>query len=190
MDVDVPIPPPPPPPQQQEAGTTTETDVALRHRHAQFVAALDALVLPLSGTPETGNHPDTDAMVHQLARQLDWSVEDTAAHAYAYFVALQQMDDAEYTVRYTQERKRHAQQQTALRKYGLSPGRSWTADEIRLLHTLLVSFQGTPNIMARIATFFPKYSKEQVERQVYALQQAKLSTRTTPAQPQDFTPPP
>jgi hypothetical protein len=174
------------------SSNSLDSPARLAARHAQFLAALDALDVTVSPNhrttdPNNPNHNHHSRQysdwIVQLTQHLEgWSVEETATYAYTYFVTLQQIEEEMYQQQQTLQQQQTTIQQRRLLQEGLSPGFHWTSDEIRLLHALLATFHPgtsstsssttntTPNTMARIATFFPTHSKEQVERQVYALQ--------------------
>ena len=150
---------------ESNVGAVDLSDAILRERHLLFVEELDNI--PMERLHEEG-------MMSQLAATLGWTLEEVEAHAYQYFVALMEVSDEDYDSTKSRERVQTDFLNKKLRTRGYSRG-IWTSAETRLLQTLMATLEVEyqKNLVERLARFFPDRRPEQIQNQVYFLQQRR-----------------
>ena len=142
-----------------------DQDEMIKDRHDKFTKELDNI--PIERLNEVG-------MMAQLAATLGWSLEEVEVHAYRYFAALTEASDEDYGTAKSRESAQTDYLNKKFRDLGYARG-SWTPTETRLLQTLLATMGGDnqKNLIERLIRFFPNRRPEQIQNQIYYLQQRR-----------------
>mmetsp|Transcript_7987 Transcript_7987/g.15517 ORF Transcript_7987/g.15517 Transcript_7987/m.15517 type:complete len:175 (+) Transcript_7987:77-601(+) len=150
---------------ESHSTTVDRSDETIRDRHEKFLAELDNI--PMERLNEEG-------MMSQLAVTLGWTLNEVEVHAYQYFAALTEVSDEDYGTAKSRESVQTGFMKKKFRTRGFTRG-PWTPTETRLLQTLMATLAGDhqKNLADRLARFFPDRRPEQIQNQIYFLEQRR-----------------